>query len=537
MIDTQARQDRHEHARGSFGGVLSPALCLRAPAALATAAVLATIVALLSAAAAHASVFASEPTLEPPPIAFPVPPSATTVQTGQTTQGSGSAGKTQPTYLMLAPIQAFSRKASFVGKAGPEIVEPDGNLVWQLPLGEERQIGATKYKIVAMDLHTSTYQGKPVLVWWQGYITPQGFGDGVWEIDNQQYQKIATIKPPNGYELDFHDIEITSNGMAYVLGNKTVKIGLSCCGGPVHGEIYDQVVFQVNIATGKIVWEWNALAHIRLRDSYTTPPPRKPWDPYHLNSISIGPSGNVILSSRNTWAAYWIVRSRKDNKKIFATLGGKASSFKLGTGVHFAWQHDVVNQPGGVSVFDDEAAPVEGKQSRGLLLSLNFKERSASLVHEYLLHEPALAGSQGSVQLEPDGNVFVGWGQLPYFSEYSSSGTLLYEGSFTGADESYRAYRSPWVGLPKTQPSLALAPGASGALEALASWNGATQVVSWQLLAGASATTLAPAGSPVPKTSFQTAIAVSSPGPYYAVRAISREGRPLGTSTAVQASG
>lgn len=535
MNSREAREYADEH-RGC--GARPPLSSLHARSALlAAASAAALLLALLSARTALASPFASEPSLEPPTVEFPVPASTPTApQGGQEGEASGTTARTEPSYLLFAPIQAFSRKASFVGKPGPEIVEGNGNLVWQLPLGEEEQVGNSKRKIVAMDLHTTTYEGKPALVWWQGYITPQGFGDGVWEVDNSHYEKVATIKPPNGYELDFHDIEITPNGMAYILGNKTVKIGLGCCGGPKNGELYDQVLFEVNVSTGKIVWEWNPLSHVPLRDSYSTPPPHKPWDPYHLNSISVG-AHNVILSSRNTWAAYWIIRGKKDNKHVFATLGGKASTFQLGEGVRFAWQHDVIVQPGGVSVFDDEAAPVEGTQSRGLLLSLNFKEHTASVVHEYLLHEPALAGSQGSVQVEPNGNVFVGWGQLPYFSEYTSSGELLYEGSFTGADESYRAYRSPWIGLPKTNPSLAVVPAAAGGLEALASWNGATQIVSWQLLSGSSPSTLAPVGSPVAKSSFQTALPVASEAPYYAVAAIDRAGKTLGTSNAVQASG
>ncbi|MHB1468524.1 MAG: arylsulfotransferase family protein [Solirubrobacteraceae bacterium] len=494
----------------------------------ATLAALALCLALCLAVASGASgaPFASFPTLEPLSVEIPVP------------DPPSSSPPQQEGYVMASPIQAFSRKGAFVGRPGPAIFEADGNLVWQLPLGEEVKIGTTAYKTVAMDLHTATYGGKRVLVWWQGHITPAGFGNGIWEIANEQYKTIATVAAPAGYELDFHDIAINANGMAYILANKLDSLNLSgCCGGPTHGTLYDQVLFEVNIATGKIVWQWDPLAHIPLRDSYAKVPAQGPWDPYHMNSISVGPAGNVTLSARNTWAAYWIVRAAKHNKAIFATLGGKASSFQLGPGVRFAWQHDVSQLPNEqLTVFDDEAAPTEGTQSRGLLLQLSFAHRTASVVHEYLLPKPELAGSQGSVQIESNGNVFVGWGQLPEFSEYSSSGQLLYEGTFTNADESYRAYRLPWIGLPSTQPSLAVVNGASGP-EALASWNGATQVVSWQLLAGPSATELKPVGSPVPDTSFQTPFPTGSGGPYFAVEAIDKAGKVLGTSVAEQVSG
>ncbi|MGH2904096.1 MAG: arylsulfotransferase family protein [Solirubrobacteraceae bacterium] len=517
--------DRDAVAESSGAGAGTRLLSRRSLASALAVLGAAFLACLAGASGARAQSLASAPTLEPPPLEFPVPDPASSA--------TPSLG-----YVMLTPIRAFSRKASFVGKPGPEILEADGNLVWQLPLGEEVKDGDSKYEEVAMDLHTTTYRGESVLVWWQGHITPAGFGNGTWEIDDQHYQTIATVKAPAGYELDFHDIDINSNGMAYILAARTVKADLAgCCGGPVHGALYDQVLFEVDVSTGKVVWKWDPLTHIPLRDSYAKVPAGKPWDPYHLNSISTGPSGNVILSSRNTWAVYWVNRAAKDNKAVLETLGGKASSFKLGPGAHFAWQHDANRAPKAeLSVFDDEAAPIEGKQSRGLLLKLDFAKRTAGEVHEYLLPKPELAGSQGSIQLESNGNVFVGWGQLPQFSEYTSSGQLVYEGTFTDADESYRAYRSPWTGLPVTQPTLAVASG-SGGLEVLAGWNGATQVVSWQLLAGPSASQLAAVGSPVPKTSFRTAIAASGAGPYYAVQAIDKGGKVLGTSSAVQAGG
>jgi Arylsulfotransferase (ASST) len=478
------------------------------------------------AAEAGAPTFYSEPALAPPTIEMLVPPSETA--------GASSEGAATPSYLLLAPIRAFSRDASFVGKPGPELLQGSGELVWQRPLGSTVKVDGKPRKLVAMDLHTATYEGKRVLVWWQGHITPQGFGNGAWQIVNQHYKRVATVRAPTGYETDFHDIDITENGMAYVLGGKVAKLSLGCCGGPAKGELYDQVLFEVNTRTHQVVWKWDPLQHVPLRESYARLRPHQPWDPYHVNSISLGPSGNVILSARNTWAVYWINRARKRSGVVLATLGGKDSTFKLGDGVRFAWQHDVSGLPGGeLSIFDDEAAPVEGKQSRGLLLRLDFASHVATKVHEYLLAKPALAGSQGSTEVEEDGNVFVGWGQLPYFSEYSNSGKLLFEGSFTGADESYRAYRSPWIGLPATKPALAVRTSVGGD-EAYASWNGATQVVSWQLLAGSSPGSLRAAGEPVARSGFQTAIATSSAGPYYAVQAIDRAGKVLGTSSAVQ---
>ena len=181
-------------------------------------------------------------------------------------------------YLFLAPIRNLTFKGDFVGKPGPEIMEAVGNPVWEEPLGRVFHVGAKYHEEVAMDFHTATYAGQPVLVWWQGYITPNGFGTGTWKIVNDHYQTIASLRAPSGYETDFHAFQINSNGMAYFLANKIVALNLQCCGGPADGRLYDQVVFEANIKTGKIVWSWDPLQHIPLRDTYATVPRSEPWD-------------------------------------------------------------------------------------------------------------------------------------------------------------------------------------------------------------------------------------------------------------------
>jgi hypothetical protein len=472
--------------------------------------------------------FASEPALAPPTIDVMDDPA------GASAGGAGATASGESGYLLLAPIKNFSERARFIGKPGPEILEADGNPIWDHPLGGPIKVGKTTYEMVAMNFHTATYEGQPVLVWWEGFITPQGFGNGFWAIVNEHYQTLAKINAPPGFELDFHEIQLTNHGTAFIMANRTESLDLHCCGGPANGSLYDQVIFEVNIRTGRVVWGWDALQHIRLRESYVTPPSTSPWDPYHLNSLNFSSTGSLIISARDTSAVYWVHPS---NGRIFAALGGKHSTFTLGAGAHFNWQHDLEQQAGEqVSVFDDEAAPPEGKQSRGLWLRLNWEKHTATVLHEYLLPHPALAGSQGNLEHLANGNIFVGWGQLPYLSEYNPAGSLQYLARLPGPDESYRTYRSPWTGLPTTRPSVA-ARAVTGATDVYASWNGATQVAAWQLLAGSSPSSLANVGEPIARQGFETLLAANSSGPYYEVKALDSSGRVLGTSAAVTAPG
>jgi hypothetical protein len=155
---------------------------------------------------------------------------------------------------------------------------------------------------------------------------------------------------------------------------------------------------------------------------------------------------------------------------------------------------------------------------------------SATLLRKYPHPEGKICGTQGSVQVLPNGNVFIGWGSNPLFSEYSRDGDLLFNASFPPEVESYRAFRFPWSGQPDDDPAIAAESESDGNVTVYASWNGATEVASWQVLAGPGPDRLKPVGGATPREGFETAITVRTAGPYVSVQAKDRSGRVLGTS-------
>jgi hypothetical protein len=250
-----------------------------------------------------------------------------------------------------------------------------------------------------------------------------------------------------------------------------------------------------------------------------------------MNSVQQLPNGNLLVSSRHTWAVYEISRA---TGRILWQLGGKHSSFKLGPGVHFEWQHDAQLKPSGdtITVFDNGAGPtINERQSRALVIHLNFKTMRATLVRAYTNDPPLLSSSQGSVQPLPDGNTFVGWGYQPYFTEFSRRGRELFSLHFPAPIETYRAYRFKWRGEPATAPSLAVARTKAGT-RVYASWNGATDVAAWVVLAGPSRSSLGEAAE-FGKTGFETEKWVATTDPYVQVQAVSRAGEILGSSAVV----
>jgi Arylsulfotransferase (ASST) len=411
------------------------------------------------------------------------------------------------------------------GEAGTMIVDGSGRLVWFKP--------APKGDI-AMDLQAQRYQGSPVLVWWQGHISGMGVGFGEDELYDSSYRPVARITGGNGYQADLHEVQLTPRGSAFITAYTAVNADLSSAGGSRGGALLDSVLQEIDIRTGLVMFEWHAWGHIALSDSFWQLPSSaaEPWDFFHINSISPGPEGNLLVSARNTWAAYDVSSS---TGQVLWRLGGKKSSFKGGAGTGMAWQHDVRWQSDHtITAFDDGATPKKHSQSRAIRERIDWKRRALTLVGR-AVHSPALlAGSQGSDEILPNGDSFVGWGSEPYFSEFTPSGQIVFDAHIPYPGQSYRAYRFPWSATPSYAPAIAVRAGTSGHATVYASWNGATGVAQWRVLAGPSPSSLAPIATAASK-GFETVIPVASRATRFAVQALDSSGQVLSTSATIAA--
>jgi hypothetical protein len=408
---------------------------------------------------------------------------------------------------------------------GPMILNSSGQLVWfqPAPSGD-----------MAADLRVQRYHGEPVLTWWQGY-SGAGVGAGEDVIENTSYRQVAVVHAANGMSADLHEFTLTPQGTALITAYYPVIWNAAAIHESTRQIVLDSVVQEIDVKTGLVLFQWDSLDHVPLTDTYepVVKSAGQPFDYFHINSIQQEKDGDLLISARNTWAAYEV---EVPTGRIAWTLGGKSSSFKLGDGASFAFQHDVHLHSKGdptVTLFDDGGGPpqVHG-ESRGITVRLNDKDRTATLVDQEV-HSPALSASfEGNVQALPNGNTFVGWGQQPYFTEYSPSGQTVFDARFVGNNSSYRAYAFPWTATPQTLPSVT-ASSAGASTNVYVSWNGATKVSAWRVLAGASAGALQ-AVATATKQGFETQVTIPAQ-PYVAVQALSSAGGVLATSSVVHA--
>ncbi len=240
----------------------------------------------------------------------------------------------------------------------------------------------------------------------------------------------------------------------------------------------------------------------------------------------------MLISARSTWAAYLLEGA---GGRIIWRLGGTNSSFKMGPGTKMAWQHDGRMLPDGeLTFFDDGSNPPIHSQSRGVRLQLDTTHKVARLLFAYThRNPPLLAASQGNMQTLPDGNALVGYGGVPAISEFARDGSLLFDAHMPFDMSFYRAFRFPWQGRPAAPPAVAASVNNTGEETIVhASWNGATDVASWRVLAGAAASSLK-AVSEIPSQSFESSLTLPKRYSYVQVQALDASGGTLASSGAV----
>jgi hypothetical protein len=420
----------------------------------------------------------------------------------------------------LAPGYVFVGPKKGEGQDGPMIVDNQGRLIW---FARDRYV--TDFKV-------QSYGGEPVLTWWEGGVVA-GHGVGEYVIFDSSYREVRRVGAGNGYRGDLHEFSITPQNTALITIYAETRTDLSPIGGPRDGLVWDGIAQELDLESGEVLFEWHSLDHVGVEESYRGVPddPDVPLDYFHINSIDVEPDGNFLIDAKGTWGVYKVDGGTGE---VLWRLGGKRSDFEMGPGTRFAYQHDARRLPDGtITIFDNGASPQVHEKSRGIVVELDMDAMTATLVREYTHPEEPLATSQGNMQVLPNGNLFIGWGTEPFLSEYSKDGKLIFDIELPGETQSYRAFRLPWSGSPDEDPAAAAEKGPEDKVTVYASWNGATEVATWQVLAGASPDELEPLGSG-PWKGFETALAVRTDEPYVAVRAEDGSGRVLGTSKAIK---
>ncbi|KAI1343523.1 ASST-domain-containing protein [Xylariaceae sp. FL0016] len=396
-------------------------------------------------------------------------------------------------YTLLTPRGGGTRKAQAT------ILDDHGNLVWTTGW-ENQQI---------YNLMVQKYKGEDYLTFWAGNDAVGGHGAGTIHMLDKHYDHFKEIRAADGLDADLHDFRITDAGTALITVYEIVQMDMSSMGKYHYGPVWDCIVQEIDLETGKAVFEWRATDHWSLTDSFKDiggdGEPGRAYDFFHLNSIEKDARGNYLVSSRYTKALTYI---NGTDGEVLWILGGKRNMFRDlsgGRATAIAYQHDARqtlasaddDDAGGnatvtVTVFDNgvEDGHPTAADTRGLKVRLDEAALTATVVAEYLNPHRVRGVSQGSFQpLDHNGHVLLGYGNTAAYTEFDArDGRPLCDVHFapesrfgTGDVQSYRVYKYAWRGWPRTRPAAVVGHDGYKRWSVYASWNGATEVARWVL--------------------------------------------------------
>jgi hypothetical protein len=414
------------------------------------------------------------------------------------------SGETEKGYLLLNPQGPGAEEAA------PLIMTDDNELVWQGPAG------------LALGLWSQTYEGRPVLAYWNGSGFPDtlGRGYGAVTILDDSYEVIhLTLNESNDQKfvtfngltypsyIDTKETFITDRNTMLVIATNITQTDLRSMGGAEDGWVVDDLIYEMDIKTNTVLFRWSFLEHIADfplnrslfpfagwgMNSSTT------WNYSHMNSFA-AVGDHYVVSSRYFCTVFYlddagnvIWRLQVNHFSLSSPhlstnhllQGRDGWDFTLGPSTNFCYQHDArlelpptphshpstPNLTLALTLHNNDNAPPDNGHAptTGPLISLNPSAHTAILSRKLLNPlnplNPIYSLTQGSYQPLPNAHVLLGHGAVPTIEEYDSRGSVVMTALF-GADTkvaSYRAFRAEWIGWPKTKPKVVACKGAKGA--------------------------------------------------------------------------
>ncbi|KAH8601831.1 ASST-domain-containing protein [Bisporella sp. PMI_857] len=405
-------------------------------------------------------------------------------------------------FLFVAPFAGYPEGTHHgPAQAAPYILTDTGDLVWS---------GFTYFSIWATNFQAARYKGQDILFSFEGsHNAAYGHGHGHTTFLNQNYETIKELRAGNHRLTDKHEFHIVNEETALIQIYHPVPWNLTAYGASEEQQwIVDSRFQELNIETGEVLYEWSSLDHVDPSEGYLKLNPGQAgagynssdaWDYFHINSVDKDAEGNYLISARDANAAYKI---NGTTGEIIWQLSGKSTSFKLGHGVEFAFQHHArfvsKSQDGKkevISLYDNSAHGTENghgnevhfyKYSRGKIIEVDTEKWEARLIQAFNPPDNLLSKSQGSTQLLPNGNALVNWGSEGAVTEFKSDGTPIFhaylDSGYLGIGvENYRGFRYNWTGIPNEAPAIvALQDEETATTSIYVSWNGDTRTRRWR---------------------------------------------------------
>lgn len=372
--------------------------------------------------------------------------------------------------------------------------------------------------------------------------TDKGFGYVLDQHFEQKY-KVGVVNDLSAFNM--HEFNILDGGeSALACSYKSQYTDLSALGRPDdHSWIVAGGILELDTKTGEVLFEWSSFNNVLVDESVkiyqnSYPSDRPGWDYIHVNSVDKNSVGDYLLSARFMNSIYYISKEGE----IVWRLGGKQSDFEMD--FTFSKQHhaNFIESNGThhvISFLNNASDEAENEEDVSSALYVEIDTAASPMTAKVIkrIERPdgGLTRLRGNVQTLPNNNTFVGWSESGYHSEHDPDGNLLMEAKFVSTRlSSYRSYKFPFTGRPNTPPDVVSSVYGTDEEDLTTifhvSWNGATDIASWNFYARSEEGGDAVSIGNTTKTDFETMYIADGYLDWVSAEAVDKDGNVLGTS-------
>jgi hypothetical protein len=406
-----------------------------------------------------------------------------------TTTVTTAANNTDDGLIFLGAINQF-----YGGPSAAMIMDNNGDPVYIKTLNGDPFVG---------DVKKQTVNGTDYFTFHAGSNTG-GWTYGTAYVYDQSYQLVRTWDIDNGFGADVHEFILLENGNAILMAYEPIPFDLSPYGGPVDGTLIE-IILQEQDAGGNVVFEWRGTDHMPIGDTEANLATTNPVDFLHTNAIEVDNDGNWLLSHRNFSE---ITKINRQTGEIIWRMGGAGNEFTFTNDEGFYNQHSIRRLDNGDLLLFDNGNQHIPPHSRAIQYIVDENAKTVTRYGMYPGDTSIYSLAMGSVQRLSNGNTMIGWGTTPRMTEVIAGGPVALD--ILLGSPSYRVFRFPWEGTPIDPPRAVLqSAGDPTAVTVYTSWNGATDIVSYDVYAGATSGTMSLVTN-VPRDGFETEIPLTS---------------------------
>ncbi|KAJ6089819.1 hypothetical protein N7467_005035 [Penicillium canescens] len=441
-------------------------------------------------------------------------------------------------YLHIDPDPPSSLYEQY--QIGPHIYDDEGRLVWT---GSQQFDNRNVFDFkVTNSLGSDPHLSMVLQHSWDG---GEDSGFGIVLRNDYEHDRKLPLRRDLGI-FDIHEFNIRPDGKSALVSiYLSHEITLEDFGRPGEPTWLESGGFaEIDMNTAEVIQWWDSFNRIPLYESVHYGPGsvaegHPGWDYVHINSVDKNEAGDYLISARFTNTIYMISGINGD---IMWRLGGAYTNFQQD--FTFSKQHDAkfVESNGTHHIIsflnnasDEEFNEENMSSSMFVELDTGANPMTARVIRRYNRPDSELSRLRGNTQQLPNDNVFTCWSKGGYISEHGADGELLFTANFTSPRySSYRGYKFEFTGRPNTPPDVVASVSGTDETNMVTSfwvsWNGATEVATWNFYAQASEFHFPVLIGSTPKFDFETMFVSAGYLDWVSAEAVDVNGTVLGKS-------